>query len=184
MSLRHSNLLLLGDFNFPGINWVSWSTPTGSTVSAEYYFLENIRNNYLFQHVTLPTRGRVGNLANTLDLVFTNEQGMIDEIIYESPLGKSDHSVLLINYRCYAEINNCKQVRHFYDRGDHTSLVASVDRCDWDEVLGTGNVNTQWIRFKKYLKKVENELIPHKLVGHVTERKGKIPLDKSSIRKI
>ena len=109
---------------------------------------------------------------------------MLDEIIYESPLGKSDHSVLLINYRCYAEINNCKQVRHFYDRGDYTSLVASIDRCDWDEVLGTGNVNTQWIRFKKYLKKVENELIPHKLVGHVTERKGKIPLDKSSIRKI
>ena len=184
VSLRHSHLLLLGDFNFPGINWDSWSTPTSSTVSAEYYFLENIRNNYLFQHVTLPTRGRVGNLANTLDLVFTNEQGMIDEIIYESPLGKSDHSVLLINYRCYAEINNCKQVRHFYDRGDYTSLVASVDRCDWDEVLGTGNVNTQWTRLKRYLKKVENEFIPHKLVGHATERKGKIPLDKSSIRKI
>ena len=58
----------------------------------------------------------------------------------------------------------------------NTSLVASIDRCDWDEVLGTGNVSTPWTRFKKYLKKVENELIPHKLVRHVTEHKGKIPL--------
>ena len=55
MSLKLSHLLLLGNFNFPGINWDSRCIPTSSTVSTEYYFLENIRNNYLFQHVTLPT---------------------------------------------------------------------------------------------------------------------------------
>ena len=78
---------------------------------------------------------------------------MIDEIIYESPLGKSDHSVLLINYRCYAEINNCKQVRHFYDRGDYTSSVASIDRCDWDEFLGTGNAIRSRLDLRNTCKK-------------------------------
>ena len=35
----------------------------------------------------------MGNQSNILDLVFSNEEGMVDDIIHESPLGKSDHSV-------------------------------------------------------------------------------------------
>ena len=58
-----------------------------------------IRDNFLFQHITMPTRGRLGNKSNILDLIFTNEEGMIEDVTYESPLGKSDHDVLLVNHR-------------------------------------------------------------------------------------
>ena len=46
----------------------------------------------------MPTRGRLGNRSNILDLIFTNEEGMIENVKYESPLGKRDHAVLLINH--------------------------------------------------------------------------------------
>ena len=95
---KNSHFLLLGDFNYPSINWEACSTD--STVGADYIFLQNIGKNYLFQQVTRPTRARVGNQSNILDLVFTNEEGMTDDISHESPLGKSDHCYT-IDYLIY-----------------------------------------------------------------------------------
>ena len=40
--------------------------------------------------------GRIRYKSNTLDLVFTNEKGMVEDIVYERTLGKSDHSVFII----------------------------------------------------------------------------------------
>ena len=103
MRYTHLHLLLLGDFTYPNIDWQNWYTLSENTNSPDTKFKEGIRDNFLFQHVTLPTRWRLGNKSNILDLVFTNEKGMIDDIVYESPLGKSDHSVLIITFRCYAD---------------------------------------------------------------------------------
>ena len=97
MCYKHSHLHLLGDFNYPNIDWQNWYTLSENTNSPDTKLKEGIRDNFLFQHVTLHTRGRLGNKSNILDLVFTNEKGMIDDIVYESPLGKSDHSVLIIS---------------------------------------------------------------------------------------
>ena len=48
---------------------------------------------------------RLSTRSNILDLVMTNERGMVDLILHESPLGKSDHSVLVIKFiLCYAEL--------------------------------------------------------------------------------
>ena len=77
-------------------------------------FIENIRDNFLFQHITKPTRGRLGNKSNILDLIFTNEEGMIEDVTYENPLGKSDHAVLLINHRCYTETTTYTKLKFYY----------------------------------------------------------------------
>ena len=45
----------------------------------------------LFQHATSPTRFR-GTQQSCLDLVFTNEDEMIDKVDELPPLGKSDHA--------------------------------------------------------------------------------------------
>ena len=110
MRYRHLHMLLLEDFTYPNIDWQNWYTLSENTNSPDTKFKEGIRDNFLFQHVTLPTRGRLGNKSNILDLVFTNEKYMIDDIVYESPLGKSDHSVLIIIFRCYAEIASHTQI--------------------------------------------------------------------------
>ena len=78
---------------------------TRSGNAAESKFCDCLRDEGLFQHVTLPTRARISTRSNKLDLVVTNERGMVDSILYESPLGKSDHSVLVIKFICYAMLN-------------------------------------------------------------------------------
>ncbi|CAC5377390.1 unnamed protein product [Mytilus coruscus] len=75
-SKGYSHILIMGD-NFPEINWDSWNSPGDSTESNEYKFLENLQENFLFQHATKPTRWRGTNTQHTLDLILTNEEQMI-----------------------------------------------------------------------------------------------------------
>ena len=42
-----------GDFNYPNIKWDSESTESNTV---EDKFIENISDNFLFQHITMPTR--------------------------------------------------------------------------------------------------------------------------------
>ena len=136
---RHAHFLLLGDFTYPNISWEHYSVDCSITINYNVKFLENIKNNYLTQHVTYPTRGRMGNQSNILDLVFTNEEGMVDDIIHESPLGKSDHSVF--DYVCYAQIADHKQLRFVYNNGNYSSRRDAMSHCSWDNVLGKGDIN-------------------------------------------
>ena len=51
-------------------------------------------DSFLIQNVKHPTRFRGENNPSILDLIFTNEEGMIDSIEHCAPLGNSDHEVL------------------------------------------------------------------------------------------
>jgi hypothetical protein len=42
----------------------------------------------------LPTRWRGSDTPHILDLIITNEENMISDIEYQSPLGKSDHCMM------------------------------------------------------------------------------------------
>ena len=48
----------------------------------------------------------------------------------------------------------------------------------------THTINHQWLGFKEYVKKLENEFIPHRLVSIINRHKGKVPLNKESVKKI
>ena len=76
-----------------------------------------------------PQGGELGNKSSILDLVFTNEEGMIDDIVYERPLGKSDHSVLIVTFRCY-EIASHIRHKYYYDQGDYNSMKTKLDHID------------------------------------------------------
>ena len=170
VGLNHSHFLLMSDFNYPNIKWDSESTESNTV---EDTFIENIRDNFLFQHITMPTRGRLGNKSNILDLIFTNEEGMIEDVTYESPLGKSDHAVLLVNHRCYTNTTTYTKLKFYYNQGDYSGMSTKLEQCDWEEILGSGSVNSQWLNLKEYIKIIENEFIPHSIVS-VNSNKHKV----------
>jgi len=96
--IKCTHLLITGDFNYPNIDWNSWSTKGESTDSEEYMFIEALRDGYVYQHVTQATRGRGSNTPNLLDLVLTNEEDMVTNLEHQSPLGKSDHCMLVFDF--------------------------------------------------------------------------------------
>lgn len=71
----------MGDFNYPVINWENMTVKRKNPESQENTFVDCIQGNYLYQHVNNPTRWRGTNKAHILDLILTNEAGMIQEMI-------------------------------------------------------------------------------------------------------
>ena len=43
-------------------------------------FIEQVRNCYFYQHTAKPTRSRNMQTLHMLDLIFTNEEGMVADI--------------------------------------------------------------------------------------------------------
>ena len=54
-------------------------------------FYDNINEKLLVQHINVNTRYKLENCPSKLDLIFTNEEDMVEDIKCLAPLGKSDH---------------------------------------------------------------------------------------------
>ena len=83
------NLVIVGDFNLPDINWDNTSvrTPSNYPQCLSSTLIDIVNNNYLTQMVTQPTRE-----LNTLDLILTSNPGLIEEVM--TMPGTSDHHVV------------------------------------------------------------------------------------------
>ena len=116
MDKGYSHILIMGNFNYPKINWKQWTRPGDKDAEA---FLECIRDSYLYQHVTEFTRTRESREPSTLDLIFTNEEGMVDDTRITSPLGHSDHCVITFKFRCYFKQINTSTERWNFVKGNY-----------------------------------------------------------------
>ena len=112
MQLHHTHKLIVGDFNLPEIQWEHWTTQIEDMNHPSNRVVDLIRDCYLYQHINQPTRQSGDNQPTVLDLVLTNEEKMVKDIHFFSPLGKSDHYVLKFNLTCYA-----------FDKGDYPAMV-------------------------------------------------------------
>ena len=176
--VRNTHVLIAGDFNYPGIEWQSWTTREENTDGEEYRFIETMRDCYLYQHVNSETRGRGANKPNLLDLILTNEEGMVTNMQHESPLGKSDHCTLVFDYNCYTEGDNKAKKKYYYDRGDYNQMRDEMD-IDWDDKLETHQEDpgSQWNIFTKLLKAASDKHIPSKTISEKHKKRRGAPID-------
>eukprot|EP00112_Aurelia_sp_Birch-Aquarium-sp1_P011593 Seg2436.1 transcript_id=Seg2436.1/GoldUCD/mRNA.D3Y31 product="LINE-1 reverse transcriptase" protein_id=Seg2436.1/GoldUCD/D3Y31 len=154
---NYSHVLIAGDFNYPEIGWTSSSTAFDSNHKASK-FLERIKDCYLYQHVTEPTHHRENQHPNILDLVFTNEENMIQSILMKSPLGKSHHSGLSFIFQCYQIDGSTSQMRPLYDKGNYDEIRNDLQGVDWNtELKGKNTEDT----FAYLMTKLEDEVKKH-----------------------
>ena len=119
-SENYLSKVLVGDFNIPEIDWLSWNT-VKSESHYSFKFLECLRDNYLEQLVQMPTRWRYQQPGNLLDLVLTDFEDSILNLESTNHLGNSDHLSLefLINRITENYVNDIEK-RNFY-RADYVS---------------------------------------------------------------
>ena len=101
-----SDLLIMGDFNTPNIDWKDFTCSDGRS-SFAHEFINATLDSYLTRHVFEPTRHIPGQRSSVLDLVFTSNPNSIDKIQHHSPLGSSDHECLFFELKCFT-----KQCKH------------------------------------------------------------------------
>ena len=186
-NFKFSHLVVMGDFNVRNIDWVNTCCLVQDLDDYSNKFLECMRDSYLFQHVTEPTRQRGNDTPSTIDLIFSNEENMISDINYLSPLGRSDHTILNFNITC-SVTEKIPQIKVQYEKGDYSKMLTCLKDIDWETELNkySENIEKQWEIFRDKFNEIESTCIPRKKVtinGKIS-KKLSTPLDKKSLRKL
>ena len=98
-SERYGQVVIVGDFNLPNIDWES-KMSFDATTHFSHVFVETVQDCYLFQKVTEPTRYRDGNTPHILDLILSTEDQLVRDLKYLPGIGKSDHLCLRFTLAC------------------------------------------------------------------------------------
>ncbi len=178
MTRKHTYTCLIGDFNYPDINWNLLSPGTDNSLSEEHKFLECIQNNYLTQHITRPTRVRGTDTPHILDLILTDDERIIRDINYHSPLGKSDHAVLSFDILCYSKVQQYKKLKYFFDSANYEAMKRELASINWNEVLNTNtSVDGMWRSFIEVLSQQIDKHVQHRLMTCNRSERWSIPMD-------
>ena len=170
-----SHLLVSGNFNYKGINGENNTADSHEEKS----FLDCVQDCYLHQHVTEPTRYREGQTPSTLDLVLTNEEGMIANLMYLPGIGLSDHICLMIDLRMYTE-QTPNTARYKYHRGDYYGMNQELNNIDWETQLEGKNTEESWTYFAEIFNSSTRKFIP---MGHrKAVKKKKLWMTKDATR--
>ena len=89
---RFFHLVVMDDFYFKEVDWGNLET-TKSENHISSFFLERVQDIFFFQHCKELTRYRQNQEPLLLDLIFTNEENMIEKVNYLQSLGKRNHLV-------------------------------------------------------------------------------------------
>ena len=154
----NSHLLIVGDFNFPEIDWAEGLSRAGEGhISSKFY--EGVQDLFLHQHVQIRTRYRENQRPTLLDLVFTNEEGMVDEIEQLPGLDKSDHIVLNFMLNCYISKHHNEVEKFNFNKGNYAAIRESLNNTNWDDLL-CGDVDDCWGKFAEILQELKDKNIP------------------------
>ena len=157
-SLNHSHLLIVGDLNMPQINW-STSYSSAPEEHFSHAFIQASQDCFLQQHVSRPTRFRHGNNPSILDLIFSNEEGMVQNLQFLPPLGSSDHLILTFNFVCYTPMLDHTNARPNLYKADFAQLRELIAATVWD-VDEHNSFEESFERFKTTLNELISRCIP------------------------
>jgi hypothetical protein len=167
---KASHVLLIGDFNYPEIDWKQHSCSAAETHPSSL-FLRTFQDSFLTQHVTEPTHHRGDQTANVLDLILTNEIGMVEDLEYLDPLGKSHHSTLTFTLQCYVTSNLKSREVYLYDKGNYVGLKAHFQSIDWQGKLQNKTTEETWDCIHETLMHAQQKFIPRITVKGIDAKK-------------
>ena len=158
--------LLMGDFNCKEVCWEEMTTE-GSDNSWGSILLDIVMEHTMTQWVKEHTRFREGEEPSRLDLIFTKETGIVEEIIYKPPIGKSDH--ILCELELQDKVSRVRNEKHregrlIYSKTDFQGLSAFFRDANWSTFYEEGSVvEDKWKVFtelycegiEKYVPKVK-----------------------------
>jgi len=105
-------VLIMGDFNFPELDWAK-----PETLDDSHPFIECVNDNFLFQGVTECTRS-----SNILDLILTSEENMIENVTVGEPFGSSDHQIIRFDFITCKEGSKVEIKMHDYFKADYEQM--------------------------------------------------------------
>ena len=158
-SMKCTHCLLMGDFNYPNINWDTMTAK--NETSEEQSFIDCLQDNYFSQMVNKPTRWRGNDNLNILDLIITNNFESVENIEYQSPLGKSDHCVITFDYVCQTSIKSGDKTRKCYKKANFEQIKKELNDIDWPLYLSDLEpLEESWAKVHSKIIELEDKYVP------------------------
>ena len=151
--------MLMGDFNFPEIDWITECIDMPDNHPA-HSFLTCVQDTFLCQHVYEPTHYRHNQAANILDLIFTNGEELLDLLQYTEPLGRNHHVTLSWILTCYQNRTHTEAVKYNYDKGDYKNMNNFLSESYWNEKLKELPLEDMWQIIKGSIIEAVKRFIP------------------------
>jgi hypothetical protein len=134
----------------------------------------------MVQNIQEFTRQREGQNPSELDYVFTDEEGLLDCINHEVPLGKSDH--VCITWVMIVEKEPEKsgdESKYNFWKGNYDKIAEKLHDINWVSELSEGDVNEAWKCLKTRIIDLVEEHVP-KQIAIVRNHKKSEWLSKST----
>ena len=122
-------------------------------------FLECVRDTFLTQHVTEPTRYRLGNRPTCDDLIFSSCETDISNIRYDESIGLSDHLTINCDINTTLTPTNTKKVTYKYDKADFTRMKEMFN-VNWEEKLRNKSAEESMDIFEIVYNQAVKECVP------------------------
>ena len=164
--------VIMGDFNHGHIQWKSLE----SVGRDDQQFLLLIQDCFLTQHVLDPTRG-----GNVLDLVFSSQNELVDNVKICEPLGSSDHNQIHFSIKIQTEITSKKRGRRNFNKGKYKQMRTYLASTNWTYLMKDNTATECWIILKDEIEGIIETFVPIQNQG---KRSRKKHLSKEAIRKI
>ena len=165
------NVIILGDFNYPEIDW-SLESCKKHIEHRAHKFLTTIQRNFLKQHVGEPTHYRGRQIPTLIDLVLSNNPDIIQEISHLPPLGLSHHSVLIVSLNINSPMVPVSSTpKYQLEKGDFDKMRTFVGDIDWDDALKDKDVDQCWAVIEDLVQSAKNMFVPLKRTKRINKVK-------------
>ena len=142
--------ILLGDLNYPGIDWVNYS---GSN-REENLFIDFVNQNHLLQKVDSPTRG-----DNILDICLVTDDALVSDLSVCHTFSTSDHNYFICNLHIYTIPEPCRTFYNF-ENADWESMRLFFACVDWRELFQHCTCSEMWNIFIQTIQQAEDLFVP------------------------
>lgn len=165
-NLHYDDICIMGDFNYPEIDWPAAAPPQNPDHIASRFYDVTVNECYLTQHICQPTHHRGNQRPTLIDLLFTSDaddviQTGIDSLQHLPGLGLSHHDVILFTLSTQVSYKSKPITRVMYDDGDYNAIRSELSAIDW-ATIHTMDIQNAWSFIKQRLSDSVNRHIPRK----------------------
>jgi len=144
------NVVIMGDFNFPELDW---SRP--ESIGDSHPFIECLSNNFLIQLVDEPTRE-----TNYLDLVLCSDPSLVENLVVDEPFETSDHQ--LVTFSLVTKEFSRKHVKQTYNyyKADYDEIRQYARMKNWGINLNRFTAKDIWKKLQEDLIEIRQKFVP------------------------
>jgi Skp family chaperone for outer membrane proteins len=97
---------------------------------------------------------------NTLDLILSSSEDLVENVHVMNPVGKSHHGMVACTLKVGAECGGSSGISFKYDKGNYISMAEELDLINWEKKFKDRDTQECWDIFQGIVTELRDKWIP------------------------